>query len=181
MIEFKQSAWLKPYIDMNTELRAKAGNDFKKDFFKLMNNAVFGKMMENIQKHRNIKFVTNEKLYLKAVLKPNFKSGILFGKNLMGCKMDKTKVMMNKLVYLGQAILDLSKTIMYDFLYYYMLPKYGDNLKLCYKDTDSFVYDIQTEDFYADIVDDVLERFDTSCYVDDRPLPTGKNKRSLVI
>ena len=83
-IEFNQSAWLKPYIDMNIELRAKAMNEFERDFFKLMNNTVFGKMMENIQKHRNIKLITNEKSYLKAVMKPNFKSGILFGENLMG-------------------------------------------------------------------------------------------------
>ena len=119
MIEFNQSAWLKPYIDMNTELRAKAENNFKKDFFKLMNNAMFGKMMENVRKHRSIKLITNEKLYLKAVMKPNFKSGILFSENLMGCEMGKTKVMMNKPVYLGQAILDLRKTIMYEFHYDY--------------------------------------------------------------
>ena len=84
-IEFNHSAWLKPYIDMNTELRAKAMNDFKKNFFKLMNNAVFSKAMENIRKHRNIKLVTNEKSYLTAIMKPNFKSGMLFGENLMGC------------------------------------------------------------------------------------------------
>ena len=98
-------------------------------------------------------------------MKPNFKSGILFIENLMGCEMGKVKAVMNKLVYLGQAILDLSKIVMYEFHYDYMIPKYGDNLKLCYMDTDSLVYDVQTEDFYADIVDDVLERFDTSGYV----------------
>ena len=181
VIEFSQSAWLKPYIDLNTELRAEVKNDFEKDFFKLMNNAVFGKTMENIQKHRNIKLVTNERSYLQAVMKPNFKSGILFSENLMGCKMGKVKVVMNKPVYLGQAILDLSKTVMYEFHYDYMLPKYGDNLKLCYMDTDSFIYDIRTEDFYADIADDVIDRFDTSSYDKDdaRPLPIGKNKKVI--
>ena len=122
-IEVDQSAWLKPYIDMNTELRAKALNGFEKDFFKLMNNAMLGKTMENIQKHRNIKLVTNEKSYLKAVMKPNFKSGILFSENLMGCEMGNSKFVMNKPVYLGQAMLDLSKTVMYEFHYDYMLPK----------------------------------------------------------
>ena len=86
---------------------------------------------------------------------------------------------MNKPVYLGQAILDLSKIIMYEFHYDYMLPKYGNNIKLCYMDTDSFVYDIKTEDFYKDIANNVEERFDTSGYVDNRPLPTGKNKKVI--
>ena len=143
-----------------------------------MNNAVFGKTMENIRKHRNIKLVTNAESYLRTVMRPNFKSGVLFGENLMGCEMSKTKVVMNKPVYLGQDILDLSKIIMYEFHYDYMLPKYQDRLKLCYIDTDSLVYNIQTEDFYADITDDVPTRFDTSGYC-NRPLPTGMNKRSL--
>ena len=100
MIEFNQSAWLKPYIDFNTELRKKAKNDFEKDFFKLMNNSVFEKTMENIRKHKDIQLVTNEKAYLRMVMKPNFKSGVLFGENLMGCEMGKIKVIMNKPVYL---------------------------------------------------------------------------------
>ena len=112
MIEFNQSSWLKPYIGFNTELRTEAKNDFKKDFFKVMNNSVFGKTMENIRKHKNIKLVTNRESYLKTVVKPNFKSGIIFSTNLMGCEMGKIKVVMNKPVYLGQAILDLSKIVM---------------------------------------------------------------------
>ena len=111
-IEFDQSPWLKTYIDFNTQLRTAATNDFEKDFFKLMNNSVFGKTMENIRKHRNIKSVTTEEKYLRTVMKPNFKSGLLYGENLMGCEMGKIKVVMNKLVYLGQAILDLSKIVM---------------------------------------------------------------------
>ena len=180
-IEFDRSVWLKPYIDFNMELRTKAKNDFEKDFFKLMNNSVFGKMMENIQKHKGIKLITNAKDYLKSIMRPSFKSGIRFSENLMGCEMGKVKVMMNKPVYLGQAILDLSKTVMYELHYDYMLSKYGDNLKLCYMDTNSFIYDIQTEDFYADIADDVLDRFDMSNYDKDdaRPLPIGKNKKVI--
>ena len=181
VIEFNQSAWLKPYIDFNTELRRKAKNDFEKDFFKLMNNAVFGKTMENIRKHKDIKLVTNGRAYLRNVIKPNFKSGVLFGENLMGCKMGKIKVVMNKPVYLGQAILDLSKIVMYEFYYDYMKPKYGENLKLCYMDTDSLVYHIKTEDFYEDIAKDVKTRFDTSGYSkeDARPLPIGLNKKVI--
>ena len=133
--EFNQCAWMKPYIDYNTQLRTKAKNDFEKDFFKLMKNSVFGKTMENIRKHRNIKLITNRESYLRTVMKPNFKSGILFGEKLMGCEMGKIKVVMNKLVYLSQAILDLSKIVMYEFHYDYMKPKYGENLQLCYMDT----------------------------------------------
>ena len=120
VIQFKQSAWMKEYIDFNTRLRTVAKNDFEKDFYKLMNNSVFGKTMENIRKHRDIKLVSNKEDYLKQVMKPNFKGGVLMGADLMSCEMGKVKVKMNKLVYLGQAILDLSKTIMYEFHYDYM-------------------------------------------------------------
>ena len=150
-IEFKQLAWMKEYIDFNTKLRAAAKNDFEKDFYKLLNNSVFGKMMENIKKHRNKKLVTNREAYLKAVMKPNFKSGVIFGENLMRCEMGKIKVVMNKPVHLGKAILDLSKIVMYEFHYNYMKQKYPEGLTLCYMDTDSLIYDIETDDFYKDI------------------------------
>ena len=180
VIQFKQSAWMKEYIDFNTRLRTVAKNDFEKDFYKLMNNLVFGKTMENIRKHRNIKLVNNKENYLKQVMKPNFKGGVLMGENLMSCEMGKVKVKMNKPVYLGQAILDLSKTIMYEFHYDYMKRKYDEkSLKLLYMDTDSLVYDIKTKDFYKDIAEDVESRFDTSGYEPDRPLPIGKNKKVI--
>ena len=125
--------------------------------------------------------VNNKEEYLKNVMKPNFKSGTLLGPDLMGCEMGKVRVVMNKPVYLGQAILDLSKTIMYEFHYDYMIPKYGDRLKLCYMDMDSLIYSIGTEDFYSDIADDIEYRFDTSCYPNNgsRPLPVGKNKKVI--
>ena len=180
VIEFKQSVWMKEYIDFNTRLRTEAKNDFEKDFYKLMNNSVFGKTMENVRKHRNIKLVNNEEEYLKNVMKPNFKSGTLIGPDLMNCEMGKVRVVMNKPVYFGQAILDLSKTIMYEFHYDYMKQKYDDDkLKLCYMDTDSLIYSIKTEDFYKDIADDVEARFDTSDYIPDKPLPVGKNKKVI--
>ena len=123
--------------------------------------------------------MTEEK-YLRLVMCLNFKSGVLFGENLMGCEMGKIKVVMNKPVYLGQAILDLSKIIMYEFHYDYMVPKYSlEKLKLCYMDMDSLVYDIKTEDFYADIADDIPARFDTSGYCPNRPLPVGLNKKVI--
>ena len=177
--EFDQSPWLKTYIDFNTQLRTAATNDFENDFFKLMNNSVFVEIMENIRKHRNIGLVTTEEKYLHMVMHPNFKSGVLFGENLMGCEMGEIKVVMNKLVYLGQAILDLSKIVMYEFHYDYMIPKYGNRLKLCYMDTASLVYHIKTEDFYTDITDEVPARFDTSGYCPKRPLPVGLNKKVI--
>ena len=95
-IEFRQSAWMREYIDFNTKLRTAAKNDCEKDFYKLMNNSVFGKTMENICKHRNIKLINNEEEYLRNVMRPNFKSGTLLGPDLMGCEMGKIKVVMNK-------------------------------------------------------------------------------------
>ena len=93
--------------------------------------------------------------------------------------MNKTKVKMNKPIYLGLSILDISKILMYEFWYDYMKPKYNDNAKLCYMDTDSFVINIKTNDFYKDIANDVEKRFDTSNYEVNRPLPTGKDKKVI--
>ena len=178
VIQLKQSAWMKEYIDFNTRLRTVAKNNFEKDFYKLTNNSVFGKTMENIRKHRDIKLVNNKEDYLKQVMKPNFKGGVLMGADLMSCEMGKIKVKMDKPVYLGQAILDLRKTIMYEFHYDYMKRKHDEKcLKLLYMDTDSLVYDIKTEDFYKDIAEDFETRFDTSGYEPDKPLPIGKNKK----
>ena len=166
---------------LNTRLRKVAKNVFEKDFFKLMNNSVFGKTMENIRNHKNMKLVTSDKKYLKYVMKPNFKDGFPLSKHSFAVEMGKTEIKMNKPVYLGQAILDLSKTLMYEFHYDYMRPKYGSKVSLCYMDTDSFVYEIDTEDFYRDIVKDVKKRFDTSRYSknENRPLPIGENKKVI--
>ena len=114
-------------------------------------------------------------------MKPNFKDGFPFSKHLFAVEMGKTEIKMNKPVYLGQAILDLSKTLMYEFHYDYMRPKYGSKFNFCYMDTDSFVYEIETEDFYKDIAEDVKKRFDTSGYSkdDNRPLPIGENKKEI--
>ena len=176
-IEFKQSAWMKEYIDFNTKLRTAAANDFEKDFYKLMNNAVFGKTMESIRKHRNIKLITSREAYLKAVMKPNFKSGVQFSESLMGCEMGKIKVVMNKPIYLGQVILDLSKIVMYEFHYDYMKQKYPEGLTLCYMATNSLIYDMETENFYKDKAEDVKDRFVTSGYNRNQPLSVGLNKK----
>ena len=164
---------------MNTELRKKVKNDFEKDFFKLMNNAVFGKAMENVRKHRDIKLVTTDKRRNQLVTEPNYHAIKWFSENLLAIEMKKTKVKINKPIYLGLSILKISKILMYEFWYDYMKPKYGDNVKLCYTDTDSFILNIKTEDFYKDIANDVEKRFDTSNYEVDRPLSAGKNKKVI--
>ena len=180
-IKFIESDFLKPYIDMNTNLRSKAKNDFEKDFFKLMNNSVFGKTMENIRNRVNIKLVDTGEQFKKLVAKPNYESRKIFNENLVSVHMKKTSLTMNKPVYLGMSILDLSKTVMFDFHYKYIKPKYGKQAKLLFTDTDSFLYEIQTEDFYKDISGDVKDRFDTSEYPEGHPsgIPTGVNKKVL--
>ena len=179
VIQFNQEVWLNPYIDMNTELRKKAKNDFEKDFFKLMNNAVFGKTMQNVRKHRDIKLVTTDKRRNNLVSEPNYYTIKCFSENLVATEMKKTKIKINKPIYLGLSILEISKILMYEFWYDYTKPKYGNNVKSCYMDTDSFIVSIKTEDFYKDITNDVEKRFDTSNYEVDRPLPTGKNKKVI--
>ena len=179
IIEFNQKAWLKPYIDMNSELRKLAKDDFENDLFKLMNNAVFGKTMENIRKHRDIKLVTTDKKRSKLVSEPNYHTINYISEDLSIIEMNKTKVKMNKPIYLGLSMLEISKILMYEFWYAYMKPKYNDNIKLCYMDTDSFVMNIKTEDFYKDNANHVEKRFDTSNYEVNRPLPTGKNKKVI--
>ena len=155
IIEFNQKAWLKPYIDMNTELRKLARNDFEKDLFKLMNNSVFGETKENIRKHREIKLVTMDKKRSKLVSEPNYHTINLISEDLSIIEMKKTKVKLNKPIYLGLSVLEISKILMYGFWYDYMKPKYNDNLRLCNMDMDSFIMNIKTNDFYKDISDDV--------------------------
>ena len=141
-------AWFKKYIDKNTKLRKNGNNEFAKNFFKLMNHSVFGKTMENVRKHRDIKLVTTEEQRSKLVSKPNYHTIKQFTENLLGIEMKKIKVTLNKLLYLGMTILDISKTLIYEFWYDYIKPKYKEKARLCYMDTDNFVMYIKTEDFY---------------------------------
>ena len=177
--QFNQEVRLKEYIDMNTELRKQANNDFENDF-KLMNKSVFGKTMENVRKHRDIKLVTTDQSRNYLVSDPNYHAKKWLSENLLSIEMKKIKVKINKQLYLGLSILEISKILMYEFCYDYIKPKpkYQDNTRLCYMDTDSFIIYIKTENVYDDIADDVEKRFDTSNYEVNRPLPTGKNKKS---
>ena len=180
-IKFEESQWLKKYIALNTDLRTKAKNDFEKDFFKLMNNLVFGKTMENIRNRVDIKLVNDKKQAEKLSAKPNFNHCNIFSEDLVAIHMKKTSLKFDKPLYLGMCILDLSKTLMYDFHYNYIKQKYGDKAKLLFTDTDSLMHEIQTEDFYKDISEDVKHRFDTSDYPPNHPssIPSGFNKKVL--
>ena len=162
VIKFHQEAWLKPYIVI--KLRAEAKNDFEKDFFKLMNNSVFGNTAENVRNHRDIKIVTTNKQRKKYASEPNYHTSKRISENLIIKEMKKTEVKMNMPVYLGQAMLDISKTLMYEFWYDNIKLKYQQKAKLCYMDTDSFIMHIKTEYFYKDIANDVEKWFDTSNY-----------------
>ena len=132
VIQFNQKAWLKPYIDMNTKLRKEAKNEFEKDFFKLMNNAVFGKTMENVRKHRDIKLVKTDKRRYQLASEPNYHTTKYFSENLIAIETKKKKVKMNKPIYLGMTMSDISKTLMYQFWYDYIKLKYQDRAKLSY-------------------------------------------------
>ena len=133
---------------MNTELRKNAKNEFEKDFYKLKNNSIYGKTVQNDRKHRDIRLVTTEAIRNKFASEHNYHSTKCISKNLLVMEMKKTEVKMNKPIYLGQAILDLSKTLMYEFWYDYLKPMYGDKIRLCYIDTDSFIMHIKTDDFF---------------------------------
>ena len=140
---------------MNTELRKQAKNDFEKDFFKLINNTVFGKTMENVWKHIDIKFVTTNKRRNQLVSEPNYHTTKYFSEDLLAIEMKKIKVKMNKPVYLGMFILEINKTLMYEFWYDYIKLKCQSNAKLSYMDTDSFIIHIKTGDFYVRIANDI--------------------------
>ena len=181
-ITFHEEPWLEKYITLNTKLRTKLKNDFKKDFFKLMNNSVFCKTMENLRNRVNVRLVASKdkarKLFQKNL---TMRVELFFPDNLIAVHMKKTKLKSNRPIYLGMSILDLSKTLMYDFHYNYIKPKYDNKAKLLFTDTDSLACEIETKDFYKDIIHDVEIVFDTGNYpkIHESGIPTGKNKKVL--
>lgn len=177
ILQFKQSLWLKPYIDLNTELRKNAENDFEKMFFKLQINAIFGKTLENLRNRVNIKLIN--KYFGKSgaqtlIAKPNFKRFTIFDEDLVAIELLNTHIVMNKPMIIGMSILDISKLTMYSFLYNFIKPKFGSKCQVAYTDTDSFILDIETEDFYKDISEN-SQYFDTSDY----PYPNRYNIKRL--
>ena len=167
VISFSQSAWLKQYIDRNTEFKMKASNDFEKDYFKLLNNSFYGNTMENVRNHRDIRLVNTENKGSKLVSESNYHGTKHISEDLLITEMRQLEVSMNKPLYLGQAILDCTKMLMYEFWYNYLQPMYNIEIEVSYMDTDSFIIYVQTEDFYKDFSKDVNKGFDTSNYIKD--------------
>ena len=178
VLEFNQSPWLKQYIDFNTEKRKNAKNAFEKDFFKLMNNSVFGKTMENIRKRVDVRLITDEKKLLKHSSKPTYVSSKIFNENLVAVHKIKETLTLNRPAYVGMCILDLSKTLMYDFHYNYIKKKYGDKAKLLFTDTDSLTYEIEADDVYQDFFND-KDKFDNSDYSESSPYFDKANKKVI--
>ena len=176
VIKFNQNACLKPNVDMNTDLRKQAKNNFEKYFFKFMNSGLFEKAIENVKKRRDIKLATTERKRNYLVSEPSHHTTKFFIENILAIEMKKTEIPMNKPVCLGLSILELSKTLMYEFWCDYVKPKYGIKAKLCYM--ICFLVYIKADDIYRDIAENVETRFDTSNYdleynSTDRPLPKG--------
>ena len=178
VLEFNQSPWLKQYIDFNTEKRKDAKNAFEKDFFKLMNNSVYGKTMENLRKRVDVRLVTDEKKLLKYSSKPTYVSSKIFNDNLVAVHKIKETLTLNKPAYVGMVILDLSKTLMYDFHYNYIKNKYGNKAKLLFTDADSLTYEIESEDVYQDFWND-KNKFDNSDDPESSPFFDKTNKKII--
>ena len=178
VLKFDQSSWLKQYIDFNTEKRKHAKNSFEKDFFKLMNNSVFGKTMENLRKRVDVRLVTNAKKLDKLTSKPTFISSKIFNENLMAVRKIKETLTLNLPAYVGMCILDLSKTLMYDFHHNYIKKKYNDRANLLFTDTDSLTYEIETVDAYKDFWTDNY-MFDNSDYPENSPYYCNTNKKII--
>ena len=175
-LEFDQSPWLKKYIDFNVEKRKNANNPFEKDYFKLMMNSVFGNLMENLRKRIDVKLVTSKQKLLKLSSKPTFVSSKIFTKDLIAVHKVKEVLTLDRPIYVGMSVLDLSKTLMYDFHYNYIKEIYGKNSKLLFTDTDSLTYEIKTNDVYKDFWND-RDKFDNSDYPKDSKYYDNTNKK----
>ena len=178
VLGFNQSPWLKQYIDFNTNKRKNAKNAFEKDFFKLMNNSVFGKTMENLRKRVDVRLVTDEKKLTKLASKPTYVSSKIFNENLVAVHKIKETLTLNRPAYVGMCILDLSKMLMYDFHYNYIKKKYGDKARLLFTDTDSLTYEIEAEDVCKDFWND-KDKFDNSDYPESSPYFDKTNKKVI--
>ncbi|XP_060847730.1 LOW QUALITY PROTEIN: uncharacterized protein LOC132931392 [Rhopalosiphum padi] len=163
-IRFSQSKWMASYIELCTNMRVKAKNNFEKNFWKLLINSVFGKCMENVRARISLKLVSSTRKASKLMMKTNFKDRTIYSENLMAIHQHKETIKFDKAIYVGFAILDVSKTFMYDFHYNVMKKKYGNKINSLYSDTDSMVYAIRTHNFFNDIRYDLSPFFDTSNY-----------------
>ena len=149
-IRFKEEAWLKCYVDLCTSLRMNARSPFERDLFKLLINAIYGKMIENLMKRSDIKLTFSGEEFTKFISKPHCRSSVLFTDSLGAVNMRKVKTLINRPTYIGVQILEISKLLVYHLHYNHFKPTYGAAAHLLYTDTDSLVYQIQTPDIFAD-------------------------------
>lgn len=181
ILQFNQSCWLKSYINLNTDKRQQAKNSFEKDFYKLLNNSMFGKTIENIRKRINLQLVSSQKRLDMLLNKPTFVDRIIYDESLCAVECAKECIYFDKPIYIGFSVLEISKTLMYDFHYKIIKPKYGSNVKVVYMDTDAFFYQILTDDFYKDLKNDTdfCDYFDLSDYPVDHMCFSSVNKKVL--
>lgn len=191
ILEFNQSCWLKKYISLNTDMRSKSSSEFEKNFYKLMNNSVYGKTMENVEKRRNIfisthwENISNKRGARSLIAHPSFHSSTILDENFVIIEHEKSKLVLNKPTYIGFTVLDISKLRMYDFYYNYLKKKFQSNIRLVYTDTDSFIISVETHDFYADIKSDILKTgaeaiFDTSDYPEENIYNYPLNNKKVI-
>eukprot|EP00438_Fugacium_kawagutii_P011395 Skav219002 [mRNA] locus=scaffold169:420344:421828:+ [translate_table: standard] len=178
VIKFQQKDFLKPYIEFNTNKRKNAKNDFEKDIYKLLNNACFGKTMEDKRKHLDFEIISDEKKFMKCVSNPSFRHSHIINENLVGIEKQRPKLKLDKPIFIGMSILDLSKQHMYSFYYDVMKPKYGNNIRMVYTDTDSFVFHTKTDDIYEDLKE-IKDEMDFSGYDKTHKCHDATNKKVL--
>lgn len=170
VLQFEQDSWLKQYIELNTEMRKRATNEFDKNFFKLMVNSIFGKTMENVRARVDIRLRSKwDGRYgaRKLVTRSNFKRWTIFDENFVAIHLHRTNILMNKPISVGMTVLELSKVLMYEFYYDFLKTKYDEKIEMMYTDTDSFILNVKTDCFYTDMMENIDERYDTSDYAED--------------
>ena len=176
VLAFTQEAWMTKYITFNTDMRKRATCDFEKGLYKLLNNSVFGKTIENTRAYMNVKIVSNDKKFAKLVGLPRYKGSSIFSEELVAVSMERATTVLNKPIYAGFVVLELAKELMYDFYYNFIVNTYGNNAKLLGTDTDSLILEVSTNDFYKDMVL-YADLFDTSDYDVNHFAYNDKNKK----
>jgi hypothetical protein len=177
-LAFRQSPWLKSYVELNTNMRQQAKNDFEKDFFKLTVNAFFSRSTENVRKRRKVDLVGDPAKLKKLLAKQQLEQFVIVNEDLVLVERISSKVTLNKPIYIGFTVLDLSKTLIFDFHYNVMLKRYGTDARLLFSDTDSLCYHVFTDDIYRDMLE-YRQLLDTSAYPRDHSLYSGENMKVI--
>jgi hypothetical protein len=178
VVAFRQEPWLKPYVELNTKMRQQAKTDFEKDFFKLMVNAFFGKSMENVRKRRKVDLVSDAVKLKKLLAKQQLEQFVIVNEEVVMVERIRAKVTLNKPIYIGFTVLDVSKLLMFDFHYNVIAKRYGKNARLLFIDTDSLCYHLATDDVYRDMLE-YRHLLDTSNYPRDHPLYSAENMKDI--